>query len=167
MPESAPAAPGSHFAGRSTAARAIDIVMPSIEAAMADSRFGESGCLHIVVLDPARPPGSCPFEEAILVERSVGDPSHWDADYAGMARAKARLSWKHRADSRLVQTHAPQRLERGDTLLWGSAYLDGIVVAMSGFHPCYDEAFSCAIAACLRALAREARELIGGGVFID
>lgn len=159
MPASAltTAPQGSHFANHAVASHAIDIVMPSIEAAMTDARFGESGCLHIVVMDPARPPGSCRFEEAILCERSVGDRQRWDADYAAMARAKAKLGWEHGADSHSLQTHRPHLLQHGDTLLWGGVCLDGIVVAMSGFHPWYDEAFSCAIAACLRALARHAR----------
>lgn len=88
MPASAltTAPQGSHFANQAAASRAIDIVMPAIAAAMADTRFGESSCLHIVVMDPARRPGSCRFEEEILCERSLGRPESWDADYAGMAR---------------------------------------------------------------------------------
>ena len=159
MPSSAltTAPQGSHFANQAAASRAIDMLMPTIESAMADSRFGESGALHIVVMDPARVSGSCRFEEAILHERSVGDRQRWDADYAGMARAKARLGWELGVDSHVVQVRRPHLLRHGDTLLWGGVCLDGIVVAMSGFHPWYDEAFSCAIAACLRALARHAR----------
>lgn len=169
MPASAltTAPQGSHFANQAAASRAIDIVMPAIAAAMADTRFGESGCLHIVVMDPARRPGSCRFEEEILCERSLGRPESWDADYAGMARAKARLGWAHGSGTHDIQACRPHLLQHGDTLLWGGACLDGIVVAMSGFHPWYDEGFSCAIAACLRALAREARERHHGGLFVE
>lgn len=168
MPTSAltTAPQASRFADRAAAARAIDMVLPSIEAAMKIPRCGDSGCLHIVVMDPVRAPGSCRFEEAILCERSLGRPDQWDADYAGLARAKAQLSWQHGMDSHTVQTCRPHLLQRGDVSLWGSVSLDGIVVAMSGFHPWYDEAFSCAIAACLRALARDVRDRGETALFI-
>lgn len=157
---------GSHFANHAAAASALEMILPSIESAMANPRFGDSGALHIVVADPARAPGTCRFEEAILCERSLGRPEQWDADYAGMARAKAELSWLHGADSHVIQASRPYLLQYGDTLLWGGVSHAGIVVAMSGFHPWYDEAFSCAIAACLKALACDAHARHSGGLFI-
>jgi hypothetical protein len=54
--------------------------------------------------------------------------------------------------------------------LWGSAVLDGIVVAASGAFPWFDEAFATALAANLRAIAKqrhaaalEKRQLSAGG----
>jgi len=117
-------------------------------------------------MDPARPFGSCRFEEAILCEHSIGAPEQWDADYAGMARAKAKLCWRHGMDSHAIQASYPYLLQHGDTLLWGGVCRQGIVVAMSGFHPWYDDAFSCAIAACLAALARDGHDRDSSGLFI-
>ena len=39
---------------RDTAARAIEMSLPLIEAAMQHKEVGESGFLYIVVMDPAR-----------------------------------------------------------------------------------------------------------------
>jgi hypothetical protein len=47
------------------------------------------------------------------------------------------------------------RLARSASLLWGGVWLDGIVVAASGAEAFYDEAFSCAIAANLRVIAKQ------------
>ena len=109
-------------------------------------------------MDPARGPGQWSFEDAILHEHSVGDRARWDADYAGFARAKARLAWRTGMDSQVVQARFPHLLEQGDTLLWGSVARDGIVVGVSGANAWYDEAFAGAIALCLRAVAHGARE---------
>jgi hypothetical protein len=49
----------------------------------------------------------------------------------------------------------PHLLQSGDTTLWGSAVIDGIVVATSGAQPWYDEAFSALVALAFRAFAKE------------
>lgn len=142
---------------RDLAARAIEMARPMIEAGTRDSRINGSGVLHVVVMDPARTPLNASFEEAILHEHTFGrQRTEWDADYAGFARAKARLSWLHGQDSFRLQTAEAHRLRRGDTTLWGSVCLDGIVVAASGAEAEFDEAYSGTIAMLLRALAKEA-----------
>jgi hypothetical protein len=142
------------FADRSAAQRAVDMVMPMIEAAMKDPGVGDGGFLHIVVMNPVAVPGDTSFEQAVLYERSIGDTSRWDADYAAYARAKARTSWLSGMDTHTLRELQPHRLKHGDAGVWGSAVLDGIVVATSGVHPWYDEAFSGAIAYALRAVAK-------------
>lgn len=131
---------------------AVSLALPAIELAMRDPAAGDSGCLHIVVMDPLAPPPVA-FERAILHEHSI-NRARWDADYAAFARAKARLSWRTGADSQRVQTGMPHRLEPGDTLLWGSVCLDGIVVAVSGMQPWYDEALAGVVACCLRGIVK-------------
>ncbi|WP_292454869.1 hypothetical protein [Methylibium sp.] len=125
-----------------------------IEPLMSDENICGSGFLYIVILDPALLPSESPFDDAVLLEHAVGDRTRWDADYAGFARAKARVSWRSGQDSHRVQTSQPHALREGDSLLWGSVCLDGIVVAVSGAHPWYDEAFAMCIAANLRAIAK-------------
>ncbi len=165
--DDAPRVPGSLYVTREAARRAVAMVAPMIEAGLADPRIGGSGALHVVVLDPARPPGRSGFEAAVLHEQSFGDPEGWDADYAGFARAKARLSWELGMDSHRAQTLLPHLLRPGDTGLWGSVWLDGIVVGASGAFPWYDEVYAGAVALALRALAKAAREADGSRIVLD
>jgi hypothetical protein len=147
---------GSYLLDRDAAIKAVNLSLPMIHEAMKHKEVGESGFLYIVVMDPLRAPGECSFEEAILYEHAVGDRSRWDADYAGFARAKARIAWRTGMDSHLVQELRPHLLTAKDTVLWGSVVVDGIVVGVSGANPWYDEAFAGTVAMCLRALAKAA-----------
>ena len=124
---------------RTDAEHAVAMALPLIDRCMRDPAYGDSGFLHIVVMDPHAAPG-VPFEQAILHEHSVGDRSRWDADYAAFARAKAKESWTKRADN-------PK----------GAVFLDGIVVGASGAFETFDQAYSGVVAMCLRALARHRR----------
>lgn len=149
------AAPTGAFVDKYTAARAVDLVMPMLTAAMRDTRVGESGFLHVVILHPLADPARHTFEQAILYEASVGDRSAWDADYAAYAQGKARMAWLTRMDGHKACAISPHLLETGAQPLWGSVFLDGIVVGVSGANPWYDEAFAGAIAYALRAVAKE------------
>ena len=121
---------------------AVDLALPLIQYAMREPRFGDSGFLHIVVMDPERTPERVSsFEDAILYEYSVGDRAKWDADYAGYARGKAEQSWRSRADN-------PK----------GAVCLDGIVVGCSGAFEPFDCAYAASVAHCMRALGRLAQE---------
>ena len=151
----APSRPtGSHFANAEAARTAVEMALPMIEPAMRMERVCGSGFLHLVVMDPAIGPEHATFEEAVLFEHSIGDRSRWDADYGAFARAKARLSWLHRADSHRLQAERPHLLREGDSLLWGGVHLDGITVGVSGAEAWWDEAFALAVAGNLRALAK-------------
>lgn len=149
-----PALSRSRFADVSAAREAVDRCLPLIEPALRDTAVSGLGVLHLVVLDPGLTPLDCGYEDAVLHERSVGDRDSWDVDYAAYAHAKARLAWRHGCDSRRVLA-APHRLAEHDQLVWGGVWLDGIVVAASGAMPAWDEAFSLAVAAQLRAIAYE------------
>lgn len=145
---------GSYLIDRHAAEKAVGFALPMIHEAMKLKEVGESGFLVIVVMDPLRGPTESSFEDAILYEYSVGDRSKWDADYAGFARAKARVAWRTGMDSHLVQELRPYLLAPGDTVLWGTAIVDGITVGVSGANPWYDEAFAGTVAMCLRAVAK-------------
>lgn len=161
------ASAGSYFIDRHAAEKAIGLAMPMIESAMQIKEVGESGFLYIVVMDPLLTPERASFEEAILYEHAVGDREKWDADYGAFARAKARVAWRTGMDGHTVQELRPQMLTARDTVLWGSVVVDGIVVAVSGANPWYDEAFAGAVAMCLRALAKAGiSEARGKGLFL-
>ena len=153
----------AYFSGADAARRAVEMALPLIAQAMTrPQEVGDSGFLHIVVMDPARSPVDSTFDDAVLYEHSVGDRARWDADYAAYARAKARLAWQHGMSTHALQTLRPHVLRAGDTNLWGSAVLDGIVVGVSGALPFYDEAFAHVVAACLRAIAKQAAAATAG-----
>lgn len=145
---------GSYFIDRAAAAQAVRMSLPLIEEAMKSKEAGESGFLHLVIMDPLLGPSSCSFEEAILYEYSVGDRNQWDADYAAFAHAKARVAWRTGLDGHMVQELRPHLLTARDTVLWGSVVVDGIVVSASGADPWFDEAFAGTVAMLLRALAK-------------
>jgi hypothetical protein len=144
----------SYFLDRSSAEKAVQLSLPMITAAMDSRVAGESGFLYIVIMKPGCGPLASSFEDAILYEYAVGDQTKWDADYRAFARAKAKISWKTGLDGHLVQELKPHLLAEGDTVLWGSIVLDGIVVGVSGADPWYDEAFAGTVAMCLRAFAK-------------
>lgn len=149
------AMPSGGHCDRQTAEQAVRLARPLLEAALADPTMGQSGVLAIVVMDPTRPAGQWEFEEAILYEQALGrERGRWDADYFRFARAKARVSWRTQRDTAAVCALAPHLLGPEDTALWGSVAVDGIVVAISGLEPAFDEAFSGVIAMCLRGLVK-------------
>ncbi len=146
---------GSYFADAAAARQALEMALPMIETAMLDKQVCGSGFLYLVVMDPAIGPGDASFDRAVLLEHAIGDRSQWDADYAAFAREKARLGWQRGNDCHRLQSSYPHFLREGDSLLWGSVWLDGIVVAASGAEPWYDEAFALCVAANLRAIAKQ------------
>jgi hypothetical protein len=154
--------------GRDAAERAVAMALPMIRTAIENRSAGESGFFYLVVMKPGSSPASSTFEDAILYEHAVGDRERWDADYRGFALAKARIAWRTGIDSHIVQEQRPYLLEAGDTVLWGSVAMDGIVIAASGADAWYDEAFAGAVALCLRAEAKAAiaRER-GRTLFLD
>lgn len=140
------------------ARRAIELSTPLLGAACRDRALGDSGYLHVVIMNPLRTPADGPFDDAVLLEASFGDDDADDALYAGFARAKAALSWRARRDGFDVQYSHPQCLRAGDTTLGGGVWLDGIVVAASGCHAVFDEALSGAVAMCLRGVLKARAE---------
>ena len=153
---------GSCFADARAARDAVDMALPMIQRAMRDPVVCGAGFLCIVVMDPARSERDGSFDDAVLLEHAIGDRDRWDADYAGFARDKAMLSWHSGLDGHRLQALSPHRLREGDSLLWGSVNLDGIVVGVSGAQPWYDEAFATCIAANLRAIAKRRRAAAQG-----
>ncbi|MCU0950021.1 MAG: hypothetical protein MUC68_02905 [Burkholderiaceae bacterium] len=140
------------------AEQALDLARPLIEHAIAQPGISGERVLHVVVVDPAERGG---FDAALRAERSFGASPPWGADYRGFARAKAQLAWRTGMDTRQVQHAAPHLLRAGDTLLWGSALRDGILVAASGAHPWFDEAMCASVLELIRALAQARRRQFG------
>ena len=119
-------------------------VLPGIQLAMRD-KHAEGEHLHVVVLDPC-----VPFAEGadlpILFEHSIGERSDWKRwnglTFDDFARGKAAMSWRTGKSSREVVLTMPQLLVPGDTALWGSAVIDGVICGISGVQPYFDEMFA-------------------------
>src|SRR3954466_14507389 len=108
------------FVDRDAGHEALRLAAPLFERAAADASVGQSGVLYVVLMDPARPPGSCAFEDAILAEQGFGKArAAWDADYRAYSRAKAKRAWRTGRDSHSVRALSPHLLRRDDTPLWG------------------------------------------------
>jgi len=111
---------------------AIALALPMVEQAMRDPSYGDSGFLHIVVLDS---------DGRELCSHSVGNREKWDADYAAFARDKAERSLLSQADDSE-----------------GAAWLDGRAVGVSGAFPCFDQVYAGTVALWIEALTRHRRE---------
>jgi hypothetical protein len=132
--------------------QALALVAPLLERAASDESIGQSGVLYAVIMNPARSPGACSFDEAILVEQAFGKArAAWDADYADYARKKARVTWHTGEESGSDRTAVLWQKEGMSQPLAGGVVLDGISVGVSGADPLYDEALAGAIAMSLRA----------------
>lgn len=142
------------FGNAEAAADAVALALPMLEAALRNPVIGESGFLYVVVMDPASDPAVDDFDSSILYEYAVGDREKWDAPYDRFARDKARVSWRTRRDGHAVRVGSPHLLANEDCGIWGSAWVDGIAVGVSGANPWYDEAFAASIAHCFKAAAK-------------
>lgn len=159
---------GTHYIDEQVAQRAVAYASPIIQDALNAHGVAPSGVIHVVVMDPTLTPLNSNFEEAILHEQSFGRPREaWDADYVAFARAKASVTWHTGLDSHAVRYAEPYRLRAGDTTLWGSVCVDGLVVGVSGANPAFDEAFAGTIAMFLRAIAKSSVEAHGREPFLQ
>lgn len=121
---------------------ALDALTPAYRAVLAEDGVSAEHALHVVVMDPLASPARDAFERAILVERSIGEPQRWQADYAWYARAKAKVAWREgTAGGTLVET-SPARLRAGDLVVEGAVCRHGLTVAASGAQPWFDAAFA-------------------------
>lgn len=137
-------------------ARALDALEPAFLRIVAEEPASFEHALHVVVMDPAATPARAAFEEAILVERSFGDPARWQADYAHYARAKARLAWREGSTTSMLVEQAPARLQPGDFVVPGAVCRHGLVVGASGAQPWYDEACAAMVIELVNAHLRDA-----------
>jgi len=132
-------------------ARALDVLEPAFLGIVADEAASFEHALHVVVMNPHAPAATTAFEQAILVERSFGQPARWQADYAHYARAKARLAWREGLTTAALIEEAPARLREGDLVVPGAVCRYGLVVGASGAQPWYDAACAAMTVELVRA----------------
>ena len=138
--------------------RTLDALAPMLAALLADRSISGERAMHVVVMKPAANPRTVSFDDAILCERSFGEPASWEADYAWYARAKAQVAWREQASLRELLARHPERLHDDDIRVEGAVCGDGWVVAASGAQPWYDHAIATCTIALIGAALRHARE---------
>jgi hypothetical protein len=150
------------FITRQIAKRAIELVLPTIQATM-EGGEADGNHLHIVVAlqDDYEMPVHPDISESgeigtlhmtIVTEYSLGDPATWEHAYNDIAINMAELSARTGLDTRVVHTVRRDLLQPGDVRYWGSAIKNGVIVACSGAQSQFDEFFSKAILAALEVL---------------
>jgi hypothetical protein len=137
--------------------RALDALEPMLSTLLADPDVSGESAMHIVVMDPATDPRATPFEEAILREKSYGEPARWQADYAWYARAKTRLAWREQMSLRTLFAHHADRLRQDDIRVEGAVCAGRWVVGASGAQAWYDHAFATCAVALIEAGVEQAR----------
>jgi hypothetical protein len=137
---------------------ALDVLAPMLATLLADRSVSGERAMHVVVMDPSANPHTASFDDAILCERSFGEPASWEADYAWYARAKARVAWREHASLRDLLAYHPERLRDDDIRVEGAVCADGWVIAASGAQPWYDHAIADCTIALIGAALRHARE---------
>ncbi len=139
-------------------AKAFELTRPCIELVM-NSGVTDGKELAVVVAatrdimqvkNNGETPDLVAFEKACYLVTSIGDVAKSSYPLAKIALSKAELS--HRTGLPTAKL-LPQHLLDGDTVYWGSAVLDGIVVGCSGLDPHHDEMFAYWIAAAIQAEA--------------
>lgn len=155
----------SRLLTQGVARTAVEFVLPSVQALIRGNTL-KRGDLHIVI---AMQPAVCRrghmvevggFEECIIYEHSLGEPSTWASPFDKIARSKGLLSWERGMSTQQIQALAPHLLEPGDTSYYGSVFSDGIVVACSGVQPFFDHMISAWVLEACRALCIQARETV-------
>jgi hypothetical protein len=136
--------------------RSLEALAPLVAHLVSDPSISAEAAMHVVVMDPNADPRTDAFEDAILVERSFGDPARWNADYGWYARAKARVSFREQASLRTLLREHPERLRTDDIRVEGAVCDGGWTVAASGAQAWYDHAIAIAAIALFGAAATQA-----------
>jgi hypothetical protein len=137
-----PAQDTARIVAMRTVERSLDALEPLVARLTSDASISAEHAMHIVVMDPALDARTASFDDAILVERSFGDPARWDADYAWYARAKTRVSWRERRTLRTLLAQCPDRLQPDDIRVEGAVREGRWIVGASGAQPWYDHAIA-------------------------
>ncbi len=140
------------------AMEAIDMTA-AIVAEMRRREILASEDCHMVVLDP--------LTGEILAEKSFGDVAGWRLRFDEIARSKAAMTRRTGVASRDIQVRSPFLLQPGDTVWYGAAIADNLVVAVSGYKQEQDEAISEICLSLCRMLSITRRKLLSGGVIPD
>lgn len=119
------------FFDRESAARAVRLAMPMIAAAMDSHEAGDSGFLHVVVMNPLAPPGETSFEDAILYEHSVGEGIILDSPLDAGIPLCAVAAWRRGIRLPAALSVVGGRAGQATALVRAQAGAQGALLALS------------------------------------
>ena len=128
---------------------AVAMVTPAIHATLKGAAKRRHGYLLISALQEG-------WQEIEGFE--FGDRPEWELDYYKVAAAKDEISRRTGLTTREVQYMHPELLEPGDTVYYGNAKTDTIIVSFSGVEPYFDELFAKWVLAAILALIQHKLE---------
>jgi len=135
--------------------RGFDALAPMLDLLLADAAVSGEHAMHLVVMDPDAD-AAVTFDDAILIERSFGDATRWEADYAWYARAKTRLAWREQMSLRTLFAEHPERLRDDDIRVEGAVRSGRWIVGASGAQAWYDHAIATIAIALFDAATEQA-----------
>lgn len=136
---------------RADVERAIELLRPTVEAAILDPNVSHDRSLVIVVMDPAAEAGDG-GERAILGRYAFGRAGEVAVDYERYAVDKARAAWRDRCDTSVLRERGAALLSAALPLV-GGLHRHGWTLGVSGAVPCFDEALGACLVELLHALA--------------
>ena len=140
----------------SCAREALEILSPAVEVLFGHS---EKDGFHFIILNPVfeRWNVKGDIEGAILLDGFIGndDEKH---NYREIALSKVEQAWMVGMSNAFVQSFAPALLKEKDTPYAGSFVYNGLVVAVSGLQPWFDELVSMWIACTIQQVCQHQRQ---------
>lgn len=136
---------------------ALAQVLPRITRMM-DTGVVKRSHLSVVILDPVEG-----FE---LLVYNHGDKEEWEHPYEEIARSKAQIAFRTKANTNVVKRWKPWMFQEGDTPYGGGVYHDGIVVGVSGVEEWGDLNFASWIAEAIKeaCIEKMQKEVLPSGV---
>lgn len=131
--------------------RAIELLRPTVEAAILDPSVSHDRSLVIVVMDPGAEAAD-DGEGAILGRYAFGRAGEVAVDYERYAVDKARAAWRERCDTSVLRERGAALLSAALPLV-GGLHRHGWTLGVSGAVPCFDEALGACLVELLHALA--------------
>lgn len=138
---------------------AFESIRPAVSLLLRDAMPDRAGVAVVVAateaIDPTFRSTGEAFRRACYLVSAIGDIAASPYPNIEIALSKAELSAR---TGRPTASLPPHYLRPGDTVFWGSAVLDGIVVACAGLEPRHDEMIAYWVAAAVQAECRHALE---------
>ena len=142
------------FINKHLAEAALRLSLPSIEAMLQSGVTKRKHlCIFIGLADVDEESG---FKQ--LHRHNIGDPEEWEHHYDEYALAKAVRTVRESEDT-INLDQQPWTVAEGDTVYFGSAQTDDMIVAASGVEAHFDTMFSRTIVTQLEGLCRHIWDL--------
>jgi len=144
------------------AVEAVELTIPSIRVLFATRAKRRDLC--IVIVDPTIKPWEVETSgwddpvfrrDVVLHQYDFCPLGKWERPYDAIATAKAYQAWREGQPNILTNMLCAASLRTNDTVYWGSAVYNGLVVAASGIQSHFDMMISMWVAVAYQHLAQD------------